>query len=198
MKFTKLILFSAALLLTASTFAQKMKVISGNLADLKGVDKIKIVFDYSDLAVGDFKNENDYIAKKMADAEKDKPGTGETWKSKWFSDRPERYEPKFMELFSKYTESIKSGKDVESDVVMNVHCTFIEPGYNIGISRKPAAIDFTVRYKKGETEIAVVTIAKAPGSGAMGYDFDAGFRISEGFAKAGKELGALVGKAIKK
>jgi hypothetical protein len=197
MKFTRLVLLSAAMLIAGSTFAQKIKVTSGNLQDLKGVEKMKIVYDYSNLSVGKFTDEKDYIAKKMEDAEKSKPGTGEEWKTKWYGDRPTRYEPKFEELFSKYTPKIQSGKDVESDVVMTVHTTFIEPGWNIGISRQPASINFAMTFTKGGSEVATVIITKSPGSGAMGYDFDAGFRISEGYAKAGKSFGAYLAKATK-
>jgi hypothetical protein len=197
MKFTRLVLLSAVVLIAGSTYAQKIKVTSGNLQDLKGVEKLKIVYDYSNLAVGKFTNENDYIAKKMADAEKDKPGTGEDWKAKWYSDRPTKYEPKFEELFSKYTPNIKSGKDVESDVVMTVHTTFIEPGYNVYVSRQPASLNFTITFTKGGSEIAAATLTKTPGGAAMGYDFDAALRISEGFAKAGKSFGAYLAKAIK-
>jgi hypothetical protein len=197
MKFTRLVLLSAAILIAGSTFAQKIKVTSGNLQDLKGVEKMKIVYDYSNLAVGKFTDEKDYIAKKMADAEKDKPGSGEAWKAKWYNDRPTKYEPKFEELFSRYAEKIKSGKDIESDVVMTVHTTFIEPGYNVYVSRASASINFTVTFTKGGNEIATVTLTKTPGGDVFGYDFDAALRISEGYAKAGKSLGAYITKATK-
>ena len=197
MKLTKLIIFSAIIMIAGNISAQKFKVTSGSLEGLKGVQQIKMVYDFSNLAVGDFKNEDDYIAKKMAEKEKDKPGTGQAWKDKWFSDREKQFEPKFEELLSKLLETVKVGKDVESDVVMNVHCTFIEPGFNVGVMRKPAACDFTVTITKGGSELAVVTMLKSPGADAMGYDFDSAYRIQESFAKAGKTLGSQIKKATK-
>jgi hypothetical protein len=197
MKLTKLFLFLVIILFAGNISAQKTKVTSGNLADLKGVEQIKTVYDYSNLAVGDFTNENDYIAKKMAEREKDKPGTGEAWKDKWFSDRPNQFEPKFEELLTKQLETVKVGKDIESEVVMNVHVTFIEPGFNVGVMRKPAAVDFIVTITKGGKEIAVVSMLKSPGADAMGYDFDSAYRIQESFAKAGKTLGGLIKKSTK-
>ena len=197
MRFTKLVLFSAALLIGGSAFAQKIKVTSGDLKELKGVTKIKITYDYSNLSVGDFKNENDYIAKKMADAEKSKPGTGETWKSKWYSDRPGKFEPKFEELFTKYAKDIQSGKAVESDVVMNIHTTFIEPGFNVGVMRKPSYINLLITFTKANAQIAVVELTKSPGQDAMGFDYDAGYRMGEAYAKAGKSMGAFLVKSLK-
>jgi hypothetical protein len=133
----------------------------------------------------------------MAEREKDKPGTGPAWKEKWFNDREKQYEPKFEELLTKQLETVKVGKDIESDVVMNVHTTFIEPGFNVGVMRRPAAVDLTVTITKGGTEIAVVTMLKSPGADAMGFDYDSAFRIQESYAKAGKTLGALIKKATK-
>jgi hypothetical protein len=197
MKSMKLFLLLGMAVIAGSISAQKISVKSGSLSGLKGVDMIKTVYDYSDLGVGDFKNENDYIAKKMAESEKDKPGSGEEWKKKWYSDRASHYEPKFEELIVKYLENLKAGKDIESDVVMKVHTTFIEPGYNIGISRRPAYINLSVTITKAGTEMAVVEILKSPGADFVGADFDSAARIGEAYAKAAKSLSSLIEKQTK-
>jgi hypothetical protein len=197
MKSMRFLLLLCAIFVAGSMFAQKITVKSGSLKELKGVDKIKIVYDYSNLGVGDFSNENDYIAKKMDEAEKKTPGSGPTWKEKWFADRAKQYEPKFEELMGKNLEKVKMGKDVESDVVMNVHTTFIEPGFNVGVMRRPAFINLTVTITKGGSEIAVVEILKSPGADAMGFDYDAAFRIQESYAKAGKSFSGYIKKQTK-
>ncbi len=197
MKFTKLVLIIAAILVAGNSFAQKVNVTSGNLKDLAGVEKIKIVYDYSNLGVGKFKNEDDYIAKKMADAEKSKPGTGDAWKAKWFDDRQKTYQPKFEDLFNKTNDKITAGANVESDVVMNVHTTYIEPGFNVGVTRQPAYINLTITITKNNAPLAVVEIIKAPGQDYMGFDYDAAFRISEAYAKAAKVLSNTIKKATK-
>jgi hypothetical protein len=186
----------AALLIATTSFGQKIKVESGDIKALKGVTELKIEYDYSNLGVGDFEIEDDYINKKVAELNEDEAGTGDSWKIKWFEDRPERFEPKFEELFSKYAASIESGQDVESDVVMNVHTTFLEPGFNVGIARRPALIDLEVTFTKGGEELVVITVLKTPGSDAMGFDFDTGYRMSEAYAKAGKSLAKYLVKSI--
>ena len=196
MKITRLLLICAAIIISGSTFGQKMKVQSGNLSSLKGIKKIKIVYDYSDLSVGKFDDEADYIAKRVSEMNDKEAGTGDTWKENWIKDREARYEPKFEELFSKYTEPIESGKDIESEVVMNVHTIFIEPGFNVGVSRRPSLINLVVTFTKSEEQLVVIAIDKCPGSDVMGADFDTSWRISEAYAKAGKSLGKYLMKYL--
>ncbi len=177
------------ILISFASFGQKIKVESGNINDLQGISELKIEYDYSGLGVGKYDVEADYIAKKVTEMNEDEAGTGDSWKQKWFDDRPQRYEPKFEELLGDYAPGIKSGKDVEAEITMLVHTTFIEPGYNVGVSRKPALIDLELIFLRGEEKVFVMTMSKSPGNGAMGYDFDTGYRISEAYAKAGKTLG---------
>lgn len=197
MKSMKLIMLLGIIFIAGSISAQKITVKSGSLAGLKGVDKIKLVYDYSNLGVGDFSNEDDYIAKRIEESEKKTPGSGAAWKEKWFADRAKQYEPKFEELIGKNLPNVKFGKDIESDVIMNVHTTFIEPGFNVGVMRRPAFINLTITVTKGGTEMAVVELLKSPGADAMGFDYDSAFRIAEAYAKAGKSFSGFIKKQTK-
>ena len=67
----------------------------------------------------------------------------------------------------------------------------IEPGYNIGISRKNAEIDaevWIVETDNRDKKVCTLSISNVPGGTAFGYDFDTGLRISEAYANAGKKL----------
>jgi hypothetical protein len=192
----RLLIICAALLIAGSSFGQKMKVTSGDLSALKGTKMLKIEYDYSDMSVGDFDKEDDYIAKRVTEMNEKEAGTGDNWKVKWFEDRQTRYEPKFEELFSKYAASVESGKDVGSDIVMHVHTIFTEPGFNVGVMRRPSLINLVVTFSKGGEQLVVVTVDKCPGSDAMGMDFDTGWRISEAYAKAGKAIGKYISKYL--
>mgnify|MGYP001823055294 CR=1 FL=1 len=196
MKPKVLLLLCAALLVAVPSFGQKLKVESGKVDALEGITKLKIVYDYSDLGVGKFEVEDDYIAKKVADMNEDEAGTGDNWKESWFNDRPTRYEPKFEELFTKYAAFIESGQEVDADITMLVHTTFIEPGFNVGVARKSASINLEVSFLKGDSELFKVLLLNAPGSGGVGFDFDTGWRISESYAKAGKSLGKYLTKNL--
>ena len=126
----------------------------------------------------------------------DEPGKGDKWKEYWQNCKQNKYEPRFEELFSKYSEKIEIA-DTSSDIVMLVKTTFIDPGFNVGVMRKPSLVNLTVSFKKGDEELAVITILQSPGNTAVGNDFDSGLRIQESFAKAGKELGQYLVKKVK-
>jgi|GEM_PF-3940627 len=158
---------------------------------LQGVKTINVKFDYSKTAVGKFSSQQEYIAKKEADG---KVGFGE----KWETQKTTVFIPKFESLINKYTKDkgLEIGTKVEGDLNMVVYVTHIEPGWNIGISRRNATINLEIEiFKKGETEpVVIYGMKNVPGGGAAGFDFDAGYRIGQCFAKAGKELGAFFSK----
>jgi len=169
--------------------AQRIKITSGSDDILKSVNSINIEFTYENIAVGKYTNEKDYITDKTAEYNKKEAGKGDTWAASWKNDRASRYEPKFLELFK-----ISSGMSVLSDAkyTMIVKTLSIEPGWNIGISRKNAEIDldiWIVETANKSNKLASFTINNVPGGTAFGYDFDTGQRISEAYAKAGKSLG---------
>jgi hypothetical protein len=192
------------LLLLAAAFvfqlqAQKLKL-SGDLGMLKGEKVFDITFTYDHLKVGKM-SEEQYMSKKMKEADEDEPGKGEKWKEMWYEDRTSHYEPKFTELLNDYVK--KAGVVFEPNAEgakyeLVVHTTFIEPGFNIGITRKDASIDMEVSFVPVDDESNVlntITISRSPGRTGMGYgDFDLGVRVGEAYAKAGKELGKFLTK----
>jgi hypothetical protein len=177
--------------------AQKITVQKGSLSPVKGQKTFLATFDYSNMGVGKFDKEDDYIAKKSADYNKDEAGKGDKWAVSWKDDRASRYEPRFEELFNKYGEKAgmtasRTATDAQYEV--NVHTIFTEPGFNVGVMRKPAYIDAVVTIKNiasGE-EVAVLKFDNIPGQDAMGYDFDTGVRIEESYAKLGKSLAGYI------
>jgi hypothetical protein len=166
------------------------------MKDLKGMTQLKLVFDYSDVGVGKFENEADYVAEKVEDRNKDEPGSGDAWKEDWYGDREGQYEPKFEELLNKYASWLEVGKELDAPIILHVHTKFIEPGFNVGVARKPAYIDLELFFEKEGELVVSMLILKSPGSGAAGYDFDHGYRISEAYAKAAKSLAKYMDKHL--
>jgi hypothetical protein len=190
-KLTGLLLLS--FLFSLQVGAQKVKTTSGSDDILKSESSINIEFKYENITVGKYKNEQDYITAKTEEYNKKEAGKGDSWAASWKNDRESRYEPKFIELFK-----INSGMSVLTDAkyTMIVKTVSIEPGWNIGISRKNAEIDlevWIVETANKSSKLASFTINNVPGGTAFGYDFDTGLRISEAYAKAGKSIG----KALK-
>jgi hypothetical protein len=180
---------------------KKTKVGSGSLSFLKDWKDVKIEFSYDDMRVGKFPSETDYINKRVQEENDKEAGKGEEWKTKWNNSKSERYEPKFIELFNKYTEGkLTVDKSADASHVISVNTTFIEPGWNVGVMRSPSYTNLTITFYENsdpKKELAKISIEKSPGSDAMGFDFDAGYRISESYAKAGKAMAQyLVKKAL--
>ncbi|MFO8128714.1 MAG: hypothetical protein R6T99_02285 [Bacteroidales bacterium] len=204
MKKTGIILLVCVFLAgSANIMAQKIKIKKGSLDFLKGTEVLNVTFDYSGMGVGKFDNEEDYIEKKRKDYNEDEPGKGDRWAEHWVNDREKSYEPKFMELCNAYLEKadIDAKKDhPEAEYTMIVHTVFTEPGFNVGIARKNAEIDAEVSIVKTSAPDdvkAFITVKKSPGRSFGGGDFDTELRISEAYAKMGKELGKLIYKKTK-
>lgn len=192
-----LLLIAAAMAGTAS--AQKIKIQEGNLKDLKGQTKMNVVYDYSNMGVGSYAKEDDYIKKKTADYNAKEPGRGDDWAKKWEGDRKNRFEPSFVELFNKKSP-VMIGDFADAKYTMKVHTTFTEPGFNVYVTRKNASINVEITvYETANPDKPICKILgfKFPGRTFGGYDYDTGTRISEAYAKAGKDLGAFFGKNLK-
>jgi hypothetical protein len=187
----KIVLFSFVMLFISGAFlnAQKMVVKSGAIDFLKDQKNLLVKYDYSNMAVGKYDKESDYINTKVKEGNDAEPGKGDKWKEDWFAKRTSAYEPSFEELFNKGLE--KNGlscsqKATDAVYSMTIHTTFTDVGYFIGISSKPAYINAEITFTKiGTGEIAaVITVEKVPGVGG----------IKESYAKLGKSLSAMIAK----
>lgn len=198
----KLIMSVALIGISAFTMqAQKIKKTEGSLDPLQGVESLIIKFNYSDMEVGKNLTEEEYIERKVEEYNKKEAGTGDKWKESWVNDRDTRFEPKFIELFNKNTEKIglEGTEDGAASYTLTVHTYYTEPGFNVGVMRKPAHIHvkYTITKSGSDKIVAEFDQQKIPGADAMGYDFDTGSRIAESYAKAGKEFGKMLTKELK-
>lgn len=202
MKKAKWTIAPLLVLLATSAFGQKIKVLEGDLSILKGQDIVNISYDYENLSVAKFENEEDYIAKKVAEYNADEPGRGDKWQEAWIGDRVGRYQPQFELLINKHLEkaNIYVGNEKKAKYTMIVHTTFVEPGFNIYVSKKPAMVDLVIDVVETDNPDKVVCKIVSKGNPGRTYgmsDFDTGIRISEAYAMAGKELGGFITKALK-
>lgn len=186
-----------AILAWQPTFAQKFKVKEGSLDAIKGVNKMNLVFDYSEMSVGKFKTEAEYVNKKKGEYNKKESGKGDKWEKDWIDDRTERYAPQFTELFNKSSDHIKVGEYANEKYTLVVKTLKTEPGYNIAISRKNAEISGEILVVETSNPSRIVlrmSFEKALGRSFGGYDYDTGFRIQEAYADLGKALGRYMDK----
>lgn len=202
MKFLKasLLLFTAALS-TVSLKAQDFE--KANLSFLAGQTKFNIEYNYDDMMVAETKEET-YKKEKMAKFNEKQPGKGERWAEKWVNARTLTYEPMFEELISKYVFKANGGmiakKQADAKYTVYVKTINTDPGWNAVVMKRNPKCVF---------EISVIEIAtgavKAKGElkasgvllGGSDWDFDPTNSIKECYAKAGKEVGKKIAKAVK-
>lgn len=190
----KKLLIVALMSISLGSFAQKIKLIEGDLSALKGQSSVNTEFTYNDMIVGrKNKPEADYLAEKKAEYNEKEPGKGDKWAQQWVDDRKTRFEPQFRELFNKHSGITTT--DANAPYTLIFKTTMTEPGFNVGVAKMPAYINgelWVVDTKDKNKVIAKLSIIKVPGSQFGGFDFETGARLQECYAKAGKELGAYI------
>lgn len=197
-------LFLATLLIGLGSFSygQKMKVLEGNCDFLKNEKSINIEYDYSEMSVGKFDTEEEYVNKKVAEHNEKEAGKGDKWKESWEGSRQRVFHPKFEALFNKglAKRGLSGSQDAtDSKYTLIVKTLFLEPGFNIGVMSKAASTNLEYIFVETESRKVVARFSQSgiPGAQAMGMDFDASTRISESYAKGGKMLAAYIYKQLK-
>jgi hypothetical protein len=195
----RIVLLLVAVFATSTLVSAKVKLAEGNLKDLKGTSKINVVFDYANMGVGSYAKEEDYVNKKKNDYNAKEPGRGDDWVKKWEGDRKNRFEPSFLDLFNKKSP-VMAGTYPDAKYTMKVSTTFTEPGFNVYVTRKNASINLEITvYETADPSkvLSKIMVLKAPGRTFGGNDYDSGTRISEAYAKAGKDLAAFFKSNVK-
>ncbi|NUY81366.1 hypothetical protein HUK80_10695 [Flavobacterium sp. MAH-1] len=179
--------------------AQKRTVIAGDYKNLKDIKEFNLVFDYKGLMV-DKSSEEGFLKDRM---EKRSDENAQEFRDGWFADRENRYEPKFVESFNKRFEgsevTVAEGRS-DAKYTIKVKTTWIHPGFNAGVVRSTSAINVTVSVfetSNPDNLLLSVNYEKVPGKGAMGFDYNSGYRISEAYAKLGKAFGNDIRKKSK-
>lgn len=193
MKINKWLLFAALILGAVSVLsAQKVKLIDGDLSPLKSEKSIVLAFSYDPMKVGKFDTDADYVSSRKQDLNSKEPGRGDTWANSWVADRASRFEPKFTELYEKYSV-LAPARQAKYTLIFKT--TFTEPGWNVGVMKKSALIDgevWIVETANKDHAIAKISVMKAPGRTFWGSDYDTGVRIEEAYAAAGKAVGKFL------
>lgn len=183
-------------------FAQSVELKSGDVSVLSGQKTLNVEYDYSDFSVGKFATEKEYVDKKASEYNEKEAGKGDNWKKAWVDDRKNRFEPKFEELFNKGMEdaglkAVQSRPDAAYTLI--VRTKSVEPGFNVGVMRKNAHVDFKIDLVESankSVKVAEFALRNVPGGQFGGFDYDTGVRIAESYAKAGKSLAAFLGKKL--
>jgi hypothetical protein len=185
-------LLACSFVLVPFLHAQRVKLTEGDLSPLKSEKSIVLAFSYDNMQVGKFDRDEDYINSRKEELNKKEPGRGDTWAKSWVADRNARYEPKFTELFQKYSV-LAPGPNAKYTLLFKT--TFTEPGFNVGVMKKNALINgeaWIVETANKDHVIAKISVTKSPGRSFWGADYDTGVRIEEAYAMAGRAVGRFL------
>ena len=179
---------------------QKIEILSGNPKYFKNAKSYHLLFDYSDLKVGEYADEQAYIEYMKDDAEKRKKNSSDIWVNKWYSDRKEVFQPKFMELFNKSFGN-KAKVDtvfMNQQYVINLHTQFIEIGFNRNFKKSPTYINVIVTiYDSNDSEKPlIISMSNLIGNEVLSSYSSDFRRIEEAYAKCGKELAKYMKRVI--
>ena len=192
--------FVFTMLISTLCIAQK-PVIEGDFTVLKEQKKINVEFTYDNMSVGDFEKESDYVMEIVNERNEEEAGSGDEWKMRWESDRAERFEPKFVELFNKQMEDRELAVEAESEALytLRINTDHTEPGWNAGVMRRSAHINVTIELIESGSEkesVGLMRLKKVPGRDVWGFDFDTGKRLEEAYAMTGKIFAKYLDKKV--
>lgn len=201
----KKLLLLVFLSFTTMTFAQKMKIVSGNFDFLKDQSEVNVELKFNNVLL---MKENISEAQYLENRKKDvlaNPKRGEKAWEKW-SGEWERYKSTvYLEDFLKAlnnSKKIEFKKDAPSKYTLFVDTKWIFPGWHGGFVIQPAIMSATMRFAetanptKTLLEISTNEVAgKVPtgmSSDVMEYE-----RISSAYEKTGRLLLREINKGIK-
>ena len=177
---------------TSILSAQRFKVLSGALKNVKGIKEYNVTFDYSNLKVHGFETEEAYLAEKMSKRDNGE-GNAEKFKKDWYEDRVNKYEPKFIQYFNgRFPDGeLKCDKNPSFKYAMIIKTTWIYPGYNVVAAEQPAkisAIITIVETANPQNVLLSLEFDKSIGFPQGQFDFDQGYRIAGAYEKLAKNM----------
>jgi len=189
MKHIQFLATLALFLIPALSFAQRIRVVSGDLSVLNNIRNMNVQYDYSNMDVGN-KTEKEYVDEKRNAYNKREDGRGDKWAAEWVDDRGKRFEPAFENAFNSSSD-IRIGNYPNAKYTLIFETIFTEPGFNVGVTRSNSYISadvLIVETADSNHVIAKLTCDNSPGRSFWGTDFDTGARIQEAYAAAGARL----------
>ena len=170
----------------------KIEIISGSTQYFKNAKNYHILFDYSNLKVGEYANELSYIDYMKDDAEKRKKGSSDNWVNKWYKARTDIFQPKFIELFNKFSGNkiIVDTINNNQQYILSLHTQIIEIGFNKNFKKSPTYINVTVTiYDRNDFDKSfIISMINVIGDEVFSSSSADLQRLEEAYAKCGKEL----------
>lgn len=170
---------------------------SGGLYILKGETILNLRFDYQGMIVCNMPEE-EYLGQKREMKNSRSEGKGDYWVQQWEQNKSEDFLKRFEVLFNKHMQkqNLKIEKNVDAPYTLIVRTISLDPGFHTGtIVSQPAFADLDFYFVKSDNpEVILLTlkVKNVLGEPAGFGAFDAGTRMGECYARAGKMLAKYI------
>lgn len=169
--------------------AQKIQLMEGSLAKLKGTKTITVQMIFDSLLVGAEIPEQAFIDEKKKLWDEKEAGKGSEWESHWEGSKSTLYGPTFSYIFAKNAGLKLAG---DAPYIMIVKTQQIEPGWSGGIMGGRSFISAEAWIAEASNPERVVAKLRLPISKSddfNGGDFEMGRRIQQAYVAAAELLG---------
>lgn len=173
---------------SVSMTAQRYELLEGDLKNLKGISEYNVTFDYSNMKVHGYETEEAFLNDKM-DKRRDVEGKAEKFREEWFSDRENKYKPRFIAYFNKRFPKgeIKVEENNALKYTMNISTIWVYPGYVV----EPAKISAVITITETSNPTAVLVklqFEKSIGLEENQYNGNRGDRMAGAYEKLAKNM----------
>lgn len=184
-----------------SAHAVKISYVSGDREAILAETEFDLAYDNREMKVGAFRTEEEFIRyERVRLSQQQSMQRADEWEKGWRANFETTYRPKFETLINKRENIHVEEGNQNARYRLILKTTFIEPGFNVGIAKKPAYISVQFIFVERENpskEIARFQATRVPGSDGVGFDFAVGQRVGEAYGKTGKMMAAYFGKKKK-
>jgi hypothetical protein len=173
-------------------FSQDISIDQGNFKILVAEKNINIKVSFNNLQVGRYKNESDYVNKRVAEINKKYPGKGDEWLQRWNSQKMEEFVPAFINAFK-----LSSGKDTSSTAAYTLifNTSYLEPGFSssaILVRKDPEIRGELLLVRSDDSTQVIVKARLLKAVGKAGPHFETGDHIDSAYTEAGEAVGAFI------
>lgn len=175
------------------SYGQLFKTDSGSLESISGVKRYNIVFEYvEDLKIPRYPSEEAFLEMQARKKNQKELGSGELFKSLWFTNREKLFEPKFIQEFNFFNlkeKQVTVARNITDAVyTMVVRTYLIDPGNSNFFFKKDARLEVTVHIFKADAPDQILYTTKMVNVHSRGANKDDYDRIMSAYAELGRGL----------
>lgn len=201
----KKLLLLVVLIFTTMTFAQKLKVVSGNFDFLKDQTEVNLELTFDSLLLlKENITEADYLNERknnlLANPKRGIKGW-EKWHADWENYKTSVYPEKVLNALNN-SRKIVFGRNVKAKYTLIVDGRWVNPGWQAGVITQPAILNTYIKFVETDNPSKVLMILSSievagkstGGSKAFVMEYE---RISSAYEKLGRLLSREITKGIK-